>query len=481
MREKGRIFSMENTKKTLQMPSFGKSMAMFLTMVITLIVGMLGFKLDTHIVLIVCLLEVCAFTFTLGYKMEDLFEAMGDSLQKSVVAMIFFVIIGMLIGSWELSGTVPALISYGLKFIKPEIFLPAGFVVCCITSFATGTSWGTCATVGLALMGMGQGMGIPAPIVAGMAVSGSIFGDHFSPMSDTTVLASTAAKTELYSHVKSMARTIIPAFIISIVLYTILGMNYVGDINSPEIVEMQKVMGESFNLNLLCFVPIILVLVLSFLKFPSVPTLLIGIASGILVAMLVQGAGLKEVFGALNYGVTMDTGNAFVNKLIQRGGIQSMMWTFSLAFIALLLGGVLEKVGYLRVLIGGIVKHIKNAGSLVLLTWLTGVIGNIAMAEVYLSIILNGSLYKEVYDEKGLDRSMLSRMLEEGATLSGPIIPWTTCGAFMATTLGVSTMKYLPFTFIAFIPPLLSIVLAFFGIFVIKAKKDVKKGKNVSA
>lgn len=462
---------METRKKE---PSFKVSLFVFLAIMGTLAIGMGVFRMDTHVLLTLCLLMVCGVTMELGYTMNELFDAMGDSLKKSVVAMLFFIIIGMIIGSWELAGTVPALISYGLKLIKPEIFLPAGFIVCCVTSFATGTSWGTCATVGLALMGMGQGMGIPAPIVAGMAVSGSIFGDHFSPMSDTTVLASTSAKAELYDHVRSMGKTIIPAFVISTVLYGVIGMNYVGDVNSPEIIEMQRVLSESFNLNLLCFFPIIIVLVLSFMKFPSVPTLLIGILAGVLVAMTVQGASLNEVFSALNYGYSADTGNALVNKLVQRGGIQSMMWTFSLAFIALLLGGILEKVGYLKVLIASVVTKIKGAGQLVALTWFTGVLGNMAMAEVYLSIILNGSLYKDVYDEKGLHPSMLSRMLEEGGTLSGPLVPWTTCGAFMAATLGVATLDYLPYAFIGFIPPVLSIITASLGIFVIK-KEDIKK------
>lgn len=454
-------------------PSLLISSIVFLLIMTTLVVGVGILRMDVHILLIVCLLLVCGVTLTLGYTMDDLFDSMGESLKNSVVAMMFFLIIGMIIGSWELSGTVPSLIYYGIRTIKPEIFLPAGFVLCCITSFATGTSWGTCSTVGLALFGMGVGMGMPAPLVAGMIVSGSIFGDHFSPMSDTTILAATSAGTELYDHVKAMARTIIPAFIISLVLYAILGAKYAGDINSPEIMEMQNTLNTSFNLSWLCFLPIIIVLVLSFMKFPSIPTLLIGILTGIIVAMTVQGASLSDVFSALNYGVSLDTGNAMVNKLIQRGGIQSMMWTFSLAFVALLLGGILEKVGYLRVIIAGIVKKISNAGQLVLLTWFTGVMGDVAMAEVYLSIILNGSLYKEVYDEKGLDRSMLSRMLEEGATLAGPLVPWTTCGAFMAATLGVPTLDYLPFAFIGFIPPMISIVGAFLGFLVIK-KKDTK-------
>lgn len=465
---------MEKRKKV---PSFKVSLMVFLTIMGTLAIGMGVFRMDTHVLLTLCLLMVCGVTMKLGYTMDELFDAMGDSLKKSVVAMLFFLIIGMIIGSWELAGTVPALISYGLKLIKPEIFLPAGFFVCCVTSFATGTSWGTCATVGLALMGMGQGMGIPGPIVAGMAVSGSIFGDHFSPMSDTTVLASTSAKAELYDHVRSMAKTIVPAFIISMVLYGVIGMNYVGDVNSPEIIEMQEVLSETFNLSLLCFLPIIIVLILSFMKFPSVPTLLIGILAGVIVAVMVQGASLNQVFGALNYGYSNDTGNALVNKLVQRGGIQSMMWTFSLAFIALLLGGILEKVGYLKVLIASVVTKIKGPGQLVALTWFTGLLGNMAMAEVYLSIILNGSLYKDVYEEKGLHPSMLSRMLEEGATLSGPLVPWTTCGAFMAATLGVATLDYLPYAFIGFIPPILSIVTASLGIFVVKKEntnKDVK-------
>lgn len=465
--------SKDNNKR---IPGLGLSLSVFLGILSILVIGITIFKMDIISLLVICLIMVFGVSMTLGYSIDELFESMGDSLKKASVSMMFFFIIGMLIGAWIISGTVPALIYYGIKFITPKFFLPAGFIVCCITSYATGTSWGTAGTIGLALMGMGIGMGIPAPVVAGMVVAGSAFGDHFSPMSDTTILASASAEVELYDHVKSMSKTIIPAALITIGVFTFLGFKYSnGEVTSSiEIEEMQNVLSGSFNLSLLTFLPLIIVLGLSLMKFPSIPTLLLGILSAGIIAVLTQGASITEVIGALNNGYTQATGNALVDELVLRGGIQSMMWTFSLAFIALLLGGLLERVGYLKVLIAKVASKLKSKGALVATTYITGLLGNMAMGEVYLSIILNGSLYKDLYDEKEVERTILSRMLEEGATLGGPLIPWTTCAAFMAGTLGVSTFEYLPYTVLNYVAPALSIIIAFMGVKTIAIKKSSK-------
>lgn len=461
---------MQLKSKQKTKPSIALSVFVFLAILLILSVGIAVFKMDVISLIVVALILVFGVSMTLGYSMDELFDAMGTSLKNASVSLLFFIIIGMLVASWIISGTVPTLIYYGLKFITPGLFLPLGFIACSITSFVTGTSWGTAGTIGIALLGMGTGMGIPPAIIAGMVVSGSAFGDYLSPMSDTTILASQAAKIDMYDHVKSMGLTLIPATLITIGIYAFLGSGYNNAYDATTTNEILVTLNNSFNISVLTLIPIILVLVLSALKAPSIPTLLLGIFSGGIIAILTQGASLIEFINVLNVGFSLETGNAMVDTLVNRGGIQGMMWTFSLAFIALMLSGILEEVGYLKVIIATFVDKIKNTGMLVTSTYLTGIVGCMAMAEVYLSIILNGSLYQKVYKDKDVDPAVLSRTLEEGATLAGPLVPWTTCAAFMAGTLGVSTLEYLPYAVLNYICPVISIICAFVGVAIYKNK-----------
>lgn len=457
-------------------PSFGSSLGVFLGIVGILVIGILVFKMDIHILLSLGLILSCIVGVKSGFTLDELFEGMGQSLKNAIVALLIFVLIGTIIGSWIHAGTVPALIYYGLKFLSPKFFLPAGFIVCSITSFATGTSWGTAGTVGLAMMGMGMGLGIPAPAIAGMVVAGAAFGDKMSPMSDTTILAASSAQTDMYEHIKDMSYTTIPAYIISLIIYTILGFKYTqtATMSSDQVVQLQNTLVDTFNLNPIVLLPIIVVLILSFMKVPSVPALLLGTVLGTIIAIVFQGASLAESFSALNYGYTQASGIEMVDKLLIRGGIQNMMWTFSLAFIALCLGGVLETVGFLKVLIEKILLRVKSDAGLVLVAMISTILGCAATSEVYLSIILNGSLYTEAFEKRGLKKSLLSRILEEGSTLVGPMIPWTTCGAFMAGALGVSSLELAPFALLNWINPLISVVLAYCGVFVFKEIKGKK-------
>jgi len=457
-------------------PSFGASLGVFLGIVGILVIGILAFKMDIHILLSLGLILSCIVGIRSGFTLDELFEGMGQSLKNAMVALLIFVLIGTIIGSWIHAGTVPALIYYGLKFLSPKFFLPAGFIVCSITAFATGTSWGTAGTVGLAMMGMGMGLGIPAPAIAGMVVAGAAFGDKMSPMSDTTILAASSAQTDMYEHIKAMSYTTIPAYIISLIIYTVLGFKYTqtATMSSDQVVQLQSTLVDTFNLNPIVLLPIIVVLVLSFMKVPSVPALLLGTVLGTIIAIVFQGASLAEAFSALNYGYTQTSGIEIVDKLLIRGGIQNMMWTFSLAFIALCLGGVLETVGFLKVLIEKILLRVKSDAGLVLVTMISTILGCAATSEVYLSIILNGSLYTEAFEKRGLKKSLLSRILEEGSTLVGPMIPWTTCGAFMAGALGVSSLELAPFALLNWINPLISVVLAYCGVFVFKEIKGKK-------
>lgn len=466
---------MENDK-IKKTPSFKASLLVFLSIVGILILGIILLDVDIHVLLILGLSVTSLVSLKYGYTFEELIKGMEKSISRAMTALLIFILIGTIIGSWITAGTVPALIYYGLNIISPGLFLPIGLVLCSLTSLSTGTSWGTAGTVGIALMGMGVGLGIPAPIVAGMVVSGAFFGDKMSPISDTTNLAAVSAEANLYDHIKAMSYTTIPSYVIALLIYAFIGLKYAnGSGNVSDIKLIQETISTNFNLNPIVILPMIVLFTLNILRFPAVPAMIVGTLSGVIVAVFIQGISIAEALTAINYGYTAQTGISIVDNLLVRGGIQNMMWTFSLSFIALCLGGVLELVGYLRVLIKGILSKIKRVGSLVALVIGTTILGNASMGEIYLGIILNGTLYKEAFKEKGLRPEMLSRLLEEGGTLTGALIPWTTAGAFMASTLGVPVFEYARYAFLNLINPALSIALSFMGIFILRNKKIKQK------
>ncbi|MFA5576161.1 MAG: Na+/H+ antiporter NhaC [Tissierellaceae bacterium] len=465
---------MKNEKQKRH-PSFILSLFVILSVIAILIFGIILLDADIHVLLILALTLSCIVSFKLGYSFDELVVGMQKSISEVMPAMMIFILIGVIIGSWITAGTVPAIIYYGLKLITPNLFLPIGLLLCSMTSLATGTSWGTMGTVGIALMGMGSGLGIPAPLTAGMVISGAYFGDKMSPISDTTNLAAAAAGTDLYEHVKSMAFTTGPSYVIVLILYTLMGLRYSsGSVNQGEVDLIVNSLDSTFNMNPVVFLPMIILFTLNIKKVAAVPAMLIGAASAVLVAIAVQGVSLTDALLSLNYGYSGDTGVELVDNLLNRGGIQSMMWTFSLAFIAISLGGVLEHVGYLRALIHGFIKKVHSPGLLSIIVIASTTLGSAALGEVYLSLILNGNLYREDFKEKGLKLSMLSRYLEEGGTLTQVFVPWTTGAAFIATTLGVSTFKYAPYALLNYINPLVSIVFSFLGIFVLWENRPVK-------
>jgi len=457
-------------------PSFIVSLLVFLSIVGILISGIFLLKVDIHVLLILGLCITCLISLKYGYSFDELVKGMEKSISRAMTALLIFILIGTIIGSWISAGTVPALIYYGLNILTPGLFLPIGLILCSLTSLSTGTSWGTAGTIGIALMGMGVGLGIPAPIIAGMVVSGAFFGDKMSPISDTTNLAAVSAGANLYNHIRAMTYTTIPSYLLALIIYTFIGFRYAnGTGNTADIELIQGTLSANFNLNPIVILPMIILFTLNIFRFPAVPAMIIGTLSGVIIAIIFQGISIGEALTAINYGYTNQTGISLVDNLLVRGGIQNMMWTFSLSFIALCLGGILELVGYLKVLIKGILSKVKNVGSLVTLVIGTTLLGNASMGEIYLGIILNGTLYKEAFRERNLKPEMLSRLLEEGGTLTGALIPWTTAGAFMASTLGVPVVEYGRYAFLNIINPLLSIILSFMGIFILKTKKTKQK------
>jgi NhaC family Na+:H+ antiporter len=457
-------------KNTYQ-PSFQQSLLTFSAIVCVIGIGLFYLQVSLHSLMLICLLIAGLSAWRLSSNgFASIREAMNGGITSALSAIYIFILIGVLIAAFIQSGTVAALIYYGLEFISPAIFLPAGLILCSFMSVATGTSWGTVGTAGVVLIGIGEVMGIPLPIVAGMVISGASFGDKMSPVSDTTNLAAMSAGTDLYSHIKSMLWTTGPAYIITLIVFAVIGMNYAENtLPQAQLEAMLTGITNTYTINLLCLLPFLVMLVLSLKKVSAEVAMYSAAVVAVILAVVMQGVSFTSVLGALYGGGSYETGVETLDKLFGRGGISSMMWTLSLALMALALGGVLSGFGFLRVLIAGVLAKVKRGASLVASTIVACFLGNMTMGEAYMSIILGGQLFGDAYDKQQVDRSVLSRSLEEGATLTTALIPWTTGGAFFASTLGVQVLDYAPWALLNWINPLLSIVLAYMGIALFKA------------
>ena len=451
-----------------QDPSFLHSLICFGGVIVIVIAGMLSLDINLHSLLVFAVIWVASHSAKLGYGFNTIKFAMIAGIQKGLGAIFIFFLIGILVAALIESGTIGGLIYYGLDLLHPTFFLPAGLVLCSLMSLATGTAWGTIATIGVVLMGLGGALGIPLPLVAGMIVSGASFGDKMSPVSDTTNLAAMSAGTDLYAHIKSMLYTTVPTYIISLVLFTALGLYYSGQVLTAEALAVFKSnLGIEFAIGPLTLLPLLVLLTLSLRRTPAEISMLASVGTAVVLAVIFQDRTITEVLNSLHAGYISSTGNEQLDNLLSRGGITSMMWTMSLALIALSLGGILDRGGFVRVLLSGILKRIKRSASLMATTIGAGIFSNMSMGEGYLSIIFGGQIFKESYEEDGLENHMLSRCLEEGATLSTSLIPWTTSGAFITGVLAMSPLEYGPWAFFNYINPMLSVGLAYlgFGIF----------------
>ena len=463
-----------NTKK----PSFGLSMGVLIALVAMMIVGFGIMRITLQSLLFLVIVVISLISVAAGYKWKEIQDAMVAGLMRGVIPMTIMFLIGMIIGSWIQAGTVPALIYYGLKILSPSIFLPAAFLICCITSLATGTSWGSAGTVGLALMGIGTSMGMPAHIVAGAVVAGAFFGDKLSPLSDTTNLASATAECDIYKHMGAMFLTQGPAALIAVILYAVVGLKYAGGAFDPAtITTITDELANIFNINIIVLLPAIILLGLSVMKVPALPSMAAGTLSAVAIAVFVQGKPFIGVMGTLYSGHKVESAVAAINSLLNRGGMSGMMSSIYTMIIALMMGGILSELGYMQTIVETLLVKIKNVGTLITATIFTGIFFQATTCNTMVSIILAGNAYKGAFDAKGLGRPMLSRCLEEGSTLSAGLIPWNTAGVYMATTLGVETFAYLPFCFFNLINIALSIVLSYLGIFIVWAKKPEKAAK----
>jgi NhaC family Na+:H+ antiporter len=449
-------------------PGVLQSLVCFGGVIAIVIFGLLRLQIDLHSLLIIGLIWTAGHASSLGFRFDSLKTAMSGGIEKGLAAIYIFVLIGVLIAALIAGGTVASLIHYGVDLLSPGLFLPAGLLLCSLMSLATGTAWGTIGTIGVVLMGLGEALEIPLPLVAGMVVSGASFGDKMSPVSDTTNLAAMSAETDLYAHIKSMLYTTGPSYVLALVAFTVVGLQYADQsLSVQNLVVLKEALASEFAIGVTALLPLVVLLVLSVRRVPAELSMLASVGVAVVLAVTVQGQGIVSVLNSLNTGYVSSTGLEQVDTLLTRGGVQSMMWTLSLALIALALGGLLDRAGFVRVLVSGLLARIKRSATLMTTTIAAGVVANMSMGEAYLSIIFGGQIFKESYEADGLERHLLSRCLEEGATLSTSLIPWTTSGAFCMGALGLSALEYAPWAFFNYINPLLSITLAYmgFGIF----------------
>lgn len=453
-------------------PSFLQSLICFSVIILMIAGGLFGLEISLHTLMFLCLLWVGINAFSLGYGYLSIRELMNNALTRALPAIYIFILIGMVIASFMHSGTIATLIYYGLSWLSPTLFLPIGLLLCALMSVATGTSWGTVGTLGVVLIGIGSTMNIPLPLVAGMIVCGATFGDKMSPISDTTNLAAMSAGTDLYRHIYAMLFTTIPSFLLTLLIFIGIGFNYSEQgIELIEIAAIQTALSHTYQLApLVTLLPLILLAVLSIRKVPAEVTMSCSILLAVSIAIFYQSESPITVLNALWQNSPQSTGITNLDALLGRGGISSMSWTLLLALMAIALGGMLHGAGFLTALLAGIIKRVKRSASLVATTIMSGFLGNLAMGEAYISIILNCQLFKPKYEQQQLDSAVLSRSVEEGSTLTTGLIPWTTAGAFYTATLGVDVLDFAPYAFFNYLNAIVAVAMAALGIGLLKSK-----------
>lgn len=414
-----------------------------------------------------------------GYKWKDILDGIVKSIGSAMSAILILMLIGSLAGTWLLSGIVPALIYYGLDILNPTIFLFAACVVSAIVSLATGSSWTTAATIGIALVGIGQAMGIHEGVVAGAIVSGAYFGDKMSPMSDTTNLAPAMAGTDLFTHIRYMTYTTVPTISITLIIFLIWGFTIDTKSSIDTVEQVHAAIASKFNITPWLFLVPAIVIGAILKKAPAIPALLMGALLGGVFAIIFQPQLVLDLTGATEPSVwayykgimlslysetNIVTGNPAVDDLLSANGMFGMMNTIWLIICAMTFGGVMESSGMLKRIADSIIQYAHSTGSLVASTAATCVVFNLTASDQYISIVVPGRMYAPTYRERGLAPENLSRTLEDSGTVTSAIIPWNTCGAYQSTVLGVSAYTYLPYAFFNIISPIMTITYAYLGI-----------------
>lgn len=481
--------------KVKRKPTFLEAIIPVFAMLLLLGVGYGYYKMKAEPLLICAAAIAAIIAMRVGVSWDEMLEGIVEKLSKTMGATLILIIVGLLIGTWMISGTIPMMIYYGIKLVNPQFLLITAFLICAIVSTFTGTSWGTVGTMGVALMGIATGLGVSLPATAGAVVAGSYFGDKLSPLSDTTNLAPIAAGSELYEHIKHMMYTTIPAFIISIVVYGVVGIG-AGNaaVATPEKVQVLldtidllfKVDGINI---LLLLLPVAVVIYGSVTKKPTLPVMLTSAALAVILGIFVQGFTTADALASTVGGFHVSMAKHIqgfdptkatyeVTRLLHRGGMSSMMGTLLLAYSAFGFGGIISKAGCLEVILEKILASVKSVGGLVTSTVLSCLTMALVTGSSYLSILIPGELFKDTYKARGLAAKNLSRTLEDSGTVVVPLVPWSMAGVYMATTLGVSVVSYAPWAILCYTGFIFAIIYGFTGFGIAKTQDSQVKTKT---
>ena len=474
----------EEKKTSGRMPKLWEALVTLAILIVVLAVGIIIFEVDPHVPMFVGVCAAALMALYLGYKWEEIEKSMMDGIYKALQSCCILIIVGILIGVWIDAGVVPSMVYYGLKILHPAIFFIAVVLICSITSLATGTSWGTMGTMGVAFMGIGFGLGMDPAMTAGAILSGAYFGDKMSPLSDTTNLAPAMAGTDVMSHVKAMLLPTAVTYGITLVAFGVLGaMQYHGgEADMSRVTEFAQALnaaeGGVFHINPLLLLPPVVVIVAVAMKVPAIPGITLGIFAGAILGLIFQpncNLGSLFDFGINGYSfsddvlemfsatLTQETANTMI-ELLESGGILNMMFSVSMTIIAMMFGGIMEYTHQLEVVVNQLKKLAKGPAGLVALTEVTCVISNATMPEQYISIVVPGRMYAEEYRKMGLHPTVLSSALEGAGTVTSALIPWNTCGVFISDTLKIDVVHYGPWALFNWMMPIMNFAFAALGL-----------------
>jgi NhaC family Na+:H+ antiporter len=432
----------------------------------------------TQVALILCMIIAGLVGLKNGHSWEDMGHAAVEGISTSMGAIFILLAVGALVGAWMMSGTIATLVHWGVQFLDPNWYYVAAALICAILALSIGSSWTVVGTLGVGLIGIADALGVSSTITAGAIISGAYFGDKMSPLSETTNLAAAVAGTKLFTHIKGMMWTAVPSILISLVIFGFIGLRQVPD--APlDLSVVLTVLEDVYNIGLLTLIPLLVVLLMSFRKVSAFLTIMTGALVGGLTAVILQPdlviafanepslstpvAMFKGVWSAMATGFTINTGYEGMDSLFTRGGMASMLTTVWLIISAMAFGGVLEYTGLLSRLLEPVMKAAKSDRSLVAATGLTSIGLNIVAGDQYMAIVLPGRMYRELYHERNIAPQTLSREIEDTGTITSPLIPWNSCGAYMSATLGIATMAYVPYSFFNLINVVISFAYALLG------------------
>lgn len=460
------------TEETQKKPHFSAVLIILAYLIFAMTMSLKG-GLPIEITLASVVIVAAIVAMLNGFSWIEIEKAIIDGCRIAIIPVIILMTIGVLIASWMMGGIVPYLIYLGLKFLSPEIFLPSTLIICVITSLATGSSWTTVGTVGIALLGVGTSLDISPAMIVGCIVSGAFFGDKMSPLSDSCNLAAAVAEAKLFDHIKHMMWTTVPPLIIAFIIYSLLCINKQATPVTPEELTLTvNTLQNTFNFGWWDLLPPLIVLVMAFKKVSALPTLIVAVIIGMLYGIFIEGHSLLEATKIMNEGYKAFTGVEKIDVLLSRGGLVSMMKIISIAFLGLGLGGIMEKTRMLESLLAGISRFLKSPKTLIPATLAASWFAAMLLASIYMAIIIPGRMFLPLYKKLKLENINLSRTLEDGGTMISPLLPWGFSGIFVAQALGVPTIEYAPYTFLNLIVPVFTILWAVTGIGIAWCKDD---------